>query len=58
MEYIVKPEEEGRKLLSVLRGSMSVSWSSVKKARWHGTIMVNGEEAHTDRIVRAGDRVR
>ena len=57
MEYIVKPEEEGRKLLSVLRGSMSVSWSSVKKARWHGTIMVNGEEAHTDRIVRAGDRV-
>ena len=57
MEYTVQPGEEGRRLAAVLRGSMGVSATRVKSARWHGRITLNGEDARTDERVRAGDRI-
>lgn len=57
MNYTVQPGEEGKKLGAVLRGSMGVSYTALKSAKWDGRIRLNGEAAHTDRIVRAGDRI-
>ena len=58
MEYRVQPEEEGRKVRDILRRSMGVSYTAMKSAKWNGRILVNGEPAHTDLPVRAGDLVR
>lgn len=55
LRYATGPEDDGRPLIRLLRGNMSVSYSAVKSAKWDGRILVNGEPAHTDRTVRAGD---
>ncbi len=57
LSYTAAREDEGRRLLHILRGPMAVSWSAVKAAKWSGRILVNGEPAHTDALIRAGDRV-
>ncbi len=57
MEYIVKPEETGRKVRDVLRRSMGVSYTALKSAKWNGRIRVNGETARADAQVAAGDTV-
>ena len=57
MEYIVKPEEAGRKGRDVLRRSMGVSYTALKSAKWNGRIRVNGETARADAQVAAGDTV-
>ncbi len=57
MEYTVPPEEAGKKIRDILRRSMGVSYTAVKSAKWGGRIRLNGEEAHTDAPVSAGDRV-
>ena len=57
MEYIVRAEEEGRRLRDILRRSMQLSYSALKRVKWNGEILLNGEPAHTDIRVRAGDRV-
>ena len=57
MDYTVQPAEDGKKLRVILRGSMGVSYTALKSAKWNGRIRVNGEAAHTDLTVRAGDRV-
>ena len=57
MEYIVKPEEAGRKVRDVLRRSMGVSYTALKSAKWNGRIRVNGETARADAQVAAGDTV-
>ena len=57
MEYIVKPEEAGRKVRDVLRRSMGVSYTALKSAKWNGRIRVNGDTARADAQVAAGDTV-
>lgn len=57
MEYIVKPEENGRRVRDILRRSMGVSYTAVKSAKWSGRISLNGESVHTDARVSAGDKV-
>ena len=57
MDYKVKPEEAGRKVRDILRRSMGVSYSAMKSAKWNGRIRLNGETAHADAVVAAGDLV-
>ena len=58
MEYTVKPEENGKRVRDILRGSMGVSYSAMKSAKWNGRLQLNGEPVFTDARVAAGDRVR
>ena len=57
MDYIVKAEEDGRKVRDVVRRGMGVSYSAMKSAKWGGRIRLNGESVHTNAVVRAGDTV-
>ncbi len=57
MEYKVKPEEDGRKVRDILRGSMGVSYTALKSAKWNGRIFLNGETVRADAKVSAGDTV-
>ena len=57
MEYKVKPEENGRKVRDILRGSMGVSYTALKSAKWNGRIFLNGETVRADVKVSAGDTV-
>ncbi len=58
MEYIVKAEEEGRRVRDILRRSMGVSYSAMKSAKWNNRLRLNGEPVFTDARVKAGDAVR
>ena len=58
MEYTVKPEENGKRVRDILRGSMGVSYSAMKSAKWNGRLQLNGEPVFADARVAAGDRVR
>lgn len=44
-------------LLSFLRRELSLSAGLVKRLKWQNAFLVNGERAHTDRIVHVGDAV-
>ena len=54
---VVLPEEEGRRIREILRGRMRVSYSAMKRAKWNGAILLNGERTTVDVRVRAGDRL-
>ncbi len=56
--YLVGDGEAGRHLRDILRGPMGVSYSAMKSAKWNGRLYVNGEGAHTNRILQAGDLIR
>ena len=57
MEYKVKTEEDGRKVRDILRGSMGVSYTALKSAKWNGRIFLNGEIVRADVKVSTGDTV-
>ena len=57
IRYLVRPEEEGRRVREILRGPMRVSYSAMKSAKWAGRIWLNGEACHVDVRTRAGDEV-
>ena len=57
MEYRIGPEEAGKKVRDILRGSMGVSYTAMKSAKWNGRIRVNGEAVHADARVAEGDTV-
>ena len=57
MEYKVKPEEDGRKVRDILRGSMGVSYTALKSAKWNGRIFLNGETVRADAKASSGDTV-
>ena len=57
MDYQVKAEEDGRRIRDILRRSMMISYSAMKSAKWDERILLNGEPAHTDARVQAGDTV-
>lgn len=42
-------------LLTFLRQEMGISSTLVKRLKWQGTLLVNGEPAHTDRQLMPGD---
>ena len=48
MEYRVRPEEAGKRVREILRGSMGVSYTALKSAKWNGRIRMNGEPVRTD----------
>ena len=58
VEYTVGPEEAGRRVREILRGSLGVSYTALKSARWNGRIFLNGEAIRADMRVKAGDTVR
>lgn len=45
------------KLLSFLRRELGLSSSLVKRLKWQGAFLVDGEIAHTDRMVEAGEEI-
>ena len=45
------------KLVSFLRRELGLSSSLVKRLKWRGAFLVNGETAHTDRVVEAGEEI-
>ena len=49
--------EDGRRIGDILRRSMTISFSAMKSAKWDERILLNGEPAHTDARVQAGDTV-
>ena len=55
--WITGPEDEGRRLREVLRGSVRLSSSALKSAKWNGAIRVNGESARMKDRLKAGDRI-
>ena len=57
MRYRVTEAEDGWKLLRVLRDSMGLSGSAVQGAKWEARILLDGESAHTNVRVRAGQEV-
>ena len=57
MEHTVRPEENGKRVREILRGSLGVSYTALKSARWNGRIFLNGEAVRADARVSAGDRV-
>ena len=57
MEYLVGPEEAGKKVRDILRRSMGISYTAMKSAKWNDRIRLNGEAVHTDVKVAEGDRV-
>ncbi|MBQ3723882.1 MAG: RluA family pseudouridine synthase [Oscillospiraceae bacterium] len=58
LTHIVTAEEDGAKLLRLLRGTLRLSYSLVQSLKWRsGAIQVNGENATVARIVRFGDEI-
>ncbi len=57
MEHIVAPDEDGRRLRDILRQVMGVSYSAMKSAKWDQRILVDGQTAPVNTILRAGQRV-
>ena len=45
------------KLVSFLRRELGLSSSLVKRLKWRGAFLVNGEVAHTDRVVEVGEEI-
>ena len=57
MDYLIPPEQAGRKLRDILRREMRVSYGAMKSAKWDGRILLDGVPATVDTIVRAGQVV-
>lgn len=55
MEYTVTEADDGRFLREVLRGSMALSYSAMKSAKWSDRIRVNGVSEKVDIRVKTGD---
>ncbi len=51
----ITPEEDGRRVREVLRRTLNLSYTALKRAKWNGEICLNGERVHTDALVRTGD---
>ena len=52
------PEEEGRMVKGILRGSLQLSYTLLKSLKWReNAILLNGQSVHVNAIVHAGDVV-
>ncbi len=58
LTYTVTPEEDGRMVKGILRGSLQLSYTLLKSLKWReNAILLNGQSVHVNTIVRAGDTV-
>lgn len=58
LTHTVLPEEEGRMVKGILRGSLQLSYTLLKSLKWReNAILLNGQSVHVDAIVHAGDVV-
>lgn len=58
LTYTVTPEEEGRMVKGILRGSLQLSYTLLKSLKWReNAILLNGQSVHVNTIVHAGDTV-
>ena len=57
MDYLIPPEQAGKKLRDILRREMRVSYGAMKSAKWDGRILLDGRPATVDTIVRQGQTV-
>ena len=56
--YTVTPEEDGRMVKGILRGSLQLSYTLLKSLKWReNAILLNGQSVHVNAIVHAGDVV-
>lgn len=56
--WTVRPEEAGRRLRDILRSSVLLSYSALKRAKWNGAILLNGRRTTVDVRVQPGDRIQ
>ena len=58
LTHTVLPEEEGRMVKGILRGSLQLSYTLLKSLKWReNAILLNGQSVHVNAIVHAGDGV-
>lgn len=58
LTYTVTPEEDGRMVKGILRGSLQLSYTLLKSLKWReNAILLNGQSVHVNTIVHAGDVV-
>ena len=58
LTHTVLPEEDGRMVKGILRGSLQLSYTLLKSLKWReNAILLNGQSVHVNAIVRAGDVV-
>ena len=57
ISYTAGPEDDGRRLSRLVRSGMGVSAHLYASLKRREAVLVNGEPARADRIVRAGERV-
>lgn len=58
LTYTVTPEEDGRMVKDILRGSLQLSYTLLKSLKWReNAILLNGQSVHVNTIVHAGDTV-
>lgn len=58
LTHTVLPEEEGRMVKGILRGSLQLSYTLLKSLKWReNTILLNGQSVHVNAIVHTGDVV-
>ena len=58
LTYTVTPEEDGRMVKGILRGSLQLSYTLLKSLKWReNAILLNGQSVHVNAIVHVGDTV-
>lgn len=58
LTHTVLPEEEGRMVKGILRGSLQLSYTLLRSLKWReNAILLNGQSVHVNAIVHAGDVV-
>ena len=58
LTYTVTPEEDGRMVKGILRGSLQLSYTLLKSLKWReSAILLNGQSVHVNAIVHTGDTV-
>ena len=58
LTHTVLPEEDGRMVKGILRGSLQLSYTLLKSLKWReNAILLNGQSVHVNAIVHAGDAV-
>ena len=58
LTHTVLPEEDGRMVKGILRGSLQLSYTLLKSLKWReNAILLNGQSVHVNAIVHTGDVV-
>ena len=57
LHYTAVPEDQGKKLFSILRNRLHVSAGQIKRLKYQTVMLVNGQPVHTDFVVSPGDEI-